>query len=151
MMTYKSFRLLDKLSIFLSSAWILVIVTLIAIRVNAINSHPDLILGFVFSILMMVMSLQNEEENQNIITNISLWVSEFSYTIYLTHLPFLIFILSLIIKNERWQPDTQHLGYTLIIFIITILYAKIVYFFTEKHTVKLRNYLKTILSISRKS
>ncbi|MEH1855523.1 MAG: acyltransferase [Nostoc sp.] len=130
---------------FLSLAWILVIVTLIAIRVNPINSHSDLILGFVFSILMLVMSLQNEEENQNIITSISLWVSDFSYTIYLTHLPFLILILSLIIKNERWQPDTQHLCYTLIVFIITIMYARVVYCFTEKHTIKLRNYLNIVL------
>lgn len=120
--------------------------TLVGIRTNVISSHGDLILGIVISLLILVISFQQEKENKNMITRISLWVSEFSYTIYLTHLPFLIFILSLVIKNERWQPDTQHLLYMLILLIITLLYARIVYLLTEKNTPQFRDYLKTALS-----
>ncbi|WP_392534649.1 acyltransferase family protein [Nostoc sp. C117] len=133
-------------SLFLALAYILVIITLITIRFNVINSHTDLILGIVFSLLILVMSFQQGEKNQNMITGISVWVAEFSYTIYLTHLPFLIFILSLVIKKERWQPDTQHFCYISAILIITLLYARIIYLLTEKNTPQLRDYLKNILS-----
>ncbi|MEH2096162.1 acyltransferase family protein [Nostoc sp.] len=133
-------------SYFLLSAYSLAIVTLIAIRINVINSHADLILGIVVSVLVLAMSLQQGKENLNIITRVSLWISEFSYTIYLTHVPFLIFILSFVIKNERWQPDTQHLFYILILLIITLFYARIVYLLTERYTPQLRDYLKIALS-----
>ncbi|MFN6460334.1 MAG: acyltransferase family protein [Nostoc sp. DedVER02] len=134
---------------FLLLAYSLVIMTLIAIRINVLNSHSDLILGIVVSILILVMSFQQEKGNKNVISIISLWISNFSYTIYLTHLPFLIFILSLIIKDERWQPDTQHFCYILILLLITLLYARIVYLLTEKNTPRIRNYLKIALSRTR--
>lgn len=128
-------------SLFLLLAWSLVIITLIAIRLNFINSYTDIILGLVFSLLMLVMSFQQGEEKGNIISSVLLWFSDFSYTIYLTHLPFLVFILSIVIKQSRWQPDTQHIFYGFGLVLITVFYARIVYFLTEKNTSVLRLYL----------
>ncbi|AFZ27946.1 putative acyltransferase [Cylindrospermum stagnale PCC 7417] len=128
-------------SLFLLLAWILVIITLIAIRLNIIDSYADIILGLVFSILMLVMSFHQGKVKENIISRFSLWFSDFSYTIYLTHLPFLVFILSIVIKQSRWQPDTLHIFYGVALVLITVIFARLVYFLTERNTSKLRSYL----------
>lgn len=128
-------------SLSLLLAWSLVIITLIAIRLNIIDSYADIILGLVFSFLMLVMSFHQGEVKENIISRISLWFSDFSYTIYLTHLPFLVFIVSIVIKQSRWQPDTLHIFYGFALVLITVTFARIVYFLTERNTFKLRSYL----------
>jgi peptidoglycan/LPS O-acetylase OafA/YrhL len=130
----------------LSAALTFAIITLVAIKQNLTDSNADIILALAFSILIVVLSWQHGFTNENnIINKLTLWFSEFSYTIYLTHIPFLVFVLSLVVKHERWQPDPKHLFYGFVVFIITIIYSRIIYFFTEKNTSKLRNYVQSVI------
>jgi peptidoglycan/LPS O-acetylase OafA/YrhL len=65
----------------------------------------------------------------------------FSYSLYLVHTPFLIFLRALLIKGERWPFDLEHLLYGALIFAAVLVYAWLVAELTEKHTNKVRKWL----------
>lgn len=69
------------------------------------------------------------------------FLAGFSYSLYLVHTPFLIFLRALLIKQERWPFDMEHLFYGAVIFVAVIAYAWLVAQLTEKHTAKVRKWL----------
>jgi peptidoglycan/LPS O-acetylase OafA/YrhL len=68
-------------------------------------------------------------------------LSAFSYTLYLTHYPLLVFLAAWFIERERWQPNTGSMFRGFAIFGVTMLYAYGVSRLTEAHTGKVRRWL----------
>lgn len=64
----------------------------------------------------------------------------FSYTLYLTHYPLLVFIAAWSIRGERWQPDPASIWKGVAIFGGTLLYAYGVSRLTEAHTGDVRRW-----------
>jgi peptidoglycan/LPS O-acetylase OafA/YrhL len=65
----------------------------------------------------------------------------FSYTLYLTHYPLLVFLAAWFIHRERWQPSTGSIFKGFAIVGATTLYAYGVSRLTEAHTDKVRRWL----------
>ncbi len=74
------------------------------------------------------------------------FMSSFSYTLYLTHLPLVVFIRASIGDTSRWQPTIQNLSLGVLLSFIAISWAYFVYRLTEIHTPTLRKYLLEIKS-----
>lgn len=95
----------------------------------------DIIVGIAASILIYALVQHNEPIDQNHIYPRTVHaLANFSYSLYLLHVPFLVFLTALLLKNERWQPDLLHSFYGVILFVVTIIYAYGISYFTEAKT-----------------
>jgi peptidoglycan/LPS O-acetylase OafA/YrhL len=70
-------------------------------------------------------------------------LSAVSYSVYLLHMPLLVFIASLLFTSnaDRWDPDFAHLAMAVPIAIVVFGYCLLVWFFTEHRTLALRKWL----------
>ena len=69
-------------------------------------------------------------------------VAGFSYTLYLVHLPLLVFLEAAVVWNSgtRWQPDATHAAIASGIALFAIAYAFLISRVTEAHTAKVAAY-----------
>jgi len=70
-------------------------------------------------------------------------LSAVSYSVYLLHMPLLVFIASLLFTSnaDRWAPDLTHLAMAVPIALVVFGYCLLVWFFTEHRTLALRKWL----------
>ena len=61
-------------------------------------------------------------------------VSAASYTVYIVHLPLLVFLRAWLVRGAPWQPDLRHAAAACAIFGLTVGYAFVVARFTEQRT-----------------
>lgn len=68
----------------------------------------------------------------------------FSYTLYLVHLPPLVFVHAWLYARGigRWQPDARHIAFAVGIAATTVLYAYVISFGTEMRTDAFRRWLE---------
>jgi peptidoglycan/LPS O-acetylase OafA/YrhL len=62
----------------------------------------------------------------------------FSYTLYVVHLPALVFISAWIVPYRRWQPDAVHVAIVAAIGICALGYAFAIAWLTEYRTDAIR-------------
>jgi peptidoglycan/LPS O-acetylase OafA/YrhL len=67
-----------------------------------------------------------------------------SYTIYLVHMPALVFLAAWL-HLPRAVPNWQSLPLRLALFAIVLLYAQVVYWLFERNTDKLRRWIKPLV------
>lgn len=72
--------------------------------------------------------------------NLSALLASFSYSLYLVHMPFLFFLRSCLIKDNRWPLDPLHVFYGLLLLALVLFYAWLVALCTENQTAKVRAY-----------
>ena len=69
-----------------------------------------------------------------------------SYTLYLFHFPFVLFLAGWLHPNELWQPKGWHMAISLGVCLLTMFYAALMYLCFEKQTDKMRGWLKLKLA-----
>lgn len=89
---------------------------------------------------ILIASLAQLSEVPKLIEKVAAFLSKISYTLYIVHLPFVVFISSQLTQN-RLSFTTTHLVYYLVIFIIAIVYAYGVYFVFERNTNRVKNFI----------
>jgi peptidoglycan/LPS O-acetylase OafA/YrhL len=72
----------------------------------------------------------------------------FSYTLYVLHFPFLLFLRAWLVPGQRWQPHGIHLLYGLGIGIIALTFCWLVARVTEHRTGEARRHLVKLLPLS---
>lgn len=97
----------------------------------------DFVLGCAVAILLYVTLHWAHKPLPHVYIRLSRAVAKSSYTLYLVHLPLLVFITAAII-HERWEPSLMHLLTGLFILVIIYSYAQAVYFCFEARTDFLR-------------
>ena len=122
------------------------IVVFIGYRAITIKSSPIYLLeqGFLgdFVLVVSIMLLINSAKYSDLSLKFFKFnraMADFSYTIYLVHVPILYFILTFFQKSNSF--DLYHIFIFLMIVIIIYIYAYIVAFFTERYTKKITQYL----------
>lgn len=73
------------------------------------------------------------------------WFADFSYSLYLCHLPLLVLIRGLVLeggKSARWQPTWGNLLAGLGLLIVAVAYAWLMAFFTERRTDQVRHFIE---------
>jgi peptidoglycan/LPS O-acetylase OafA/YrhL len=80
-------------------------------------------------------------KDKNIFSNISRELAGFSYTLYLIHLPILIFIRSWFgyLGIGKWQLTIGHILGGFVIIVLVIMFAYLISRVTEAKTAKIRN------------
>ena len=135
-------RKLKYLMLYLSG--IVFLATLGAVRVKLFSgseTFSDFILAIFFSIFLYAILQDRSPCHSELYKKIAHKIAGFSYTLYLVHLPILIFCNSLILKNQRWQPEPLQLTIGLGIFAFVIIYAYLISMVTEAQTEKVRSKL----------
>jgi len=72
-------------------------------------------------------------------------VAGFSYSLYVLHFPFLLFLGAWIAPLQRWQPDAAHLARGVLIGAATLSFAWLVSFFTENRTGIVRQLMRKVV------
>jgi peptidoglycan/LPS O-acetylase OafA/YrhL len=102
----------------------------------------DLLVGLAFSFFLFgVLQMDYLPRNPNY-ARIAHFLSGFSYSLYLLHFPFLLFLRGCIAPTTRWQPDLEHLVYGSLIGILVLGYSWFVAFFTENRTHVVRKWMR---------
>ncbi len=78
-------------------------------------------------------------------------MASFSFSLYLMHLPLIVFIVSILSVNQNWglkmQPTLLSFTIFIVISLIIYLYSFAIAMLTEYNTHSLRNTLNNILAI----
>jgi peptidoglycan/LPS O-acetylase OafA/YrhL len=101
----------------------------------------DYILGFVVTALIHVVLSCARTPMPRVYDQTAKFLSRSSYTLYLVHVPFLV-LLAAWVGQTRWIPTPLHVSFGVAIFAVVFLYAQLVWFFFEKRTDSVRNWLK---------
>jgi peptidoglycan/LPS O-acetylase OafA/YrhL len=133
----------------LTAALLVLAATLALVRVDAFPGGlaADTALGLVFSALVWVV-LQGgtaaapagvEPERRSLVGRFA----DFSFTLYLVHMPVVIFIAAALTRNgtARWQPSAAHLAMLVPLTAVILAYAWLVARFTEARTARARRWI----------
>ena len=150
LMGYVCFLVVNKPSLFqrcgsnwfLAGSWLLFICCVVVARMQLIAQLlADFMAGSSFALLML--ALIKRPVNHVIFVQISAFISQISYTLYLTHFPFIAFLSCWLLSNHQrdftGETLTLYLGYLF----LTMVYGYVVYWLFEKNTGQFRQFLFT--------
>ncbi|HEX8393772.1 MAG TPA: acyltransferase family protein [Longimicrobium sp.] len=123
---------------------------LVAVRVDAFSSAllSDSALGVCFAALVwtLVQSGSTREAGARppAYARAGSTVAAFSFTLYLAHMPLVIFLAAVLTRNgaARWQPDTLHLALLVPLTLLVLAYAWALAQVTEARTVQVRHWVE---------
>lgn len=122
--------------------------TILVILLTVGKLHPlpqpagDMMVGFVCAVLVHLfanMPSNGTREGRSRFGKLAHLAASFSYTLYLAHLPVLVFFCAWLAR--RWQPDFIHSLYGLVIAACVLAYAFTLSRFTEARTEQVRRAL----------
>jgi len=102
----------------------------------------DYILGLATFVFVWLLLGSRSEAPANRGVQISRTVARFSYSLYLLHVPFLIFLKAMVGGESRWQPDARHVLFGLVILSLTMAYAFTIASATEFRTDQVRGWVE---------
>jgi peptidoglycan/LPS O-acetylase OafA/YrhL len=105
----------------------------------------DLSVGFAFTLFLFGILQMDGRSPQRYYAKTARVFAEFSYSLYVLHFPFLLFLRAWIAPSQRWQPNGAHLLYGTAIGAIVISFAWMVSLFTENRTRIARNWLRGLI------
>jgi peptidoglycan/LPS O-acetylase OafA/YrhL len=105
----------------------------------------DLALGVACTLLLWALLQARQEAPPTLYRKTSHFLASMSYTLYLCHLPLLLFLVSMIHADRRWQPDRA--GLPLLAAVAVFLYSVLLYFCFERNTGVLRGFLSKLLDL----
>jgi peptidoglycan/LPS O-acetylase OafA/YrhL len=106
----------------------------------------DLAVGVAFGLLLFSVVQMDSASPPGLYARVGHLVAGFSYSLYVLHFPLLLFLRAWITPLNRWQPDTAHLVYGLILGVAVLAFAWVVALFTEKRTYVVRNWMRNAIT-----
>jgi peptidoglycan/LPS O-acetylase OafA/YrhL len=145
----KNSKTLHQLAIVGSS--LVLIASLLMTRIQLIQNDftPDLLVGIASSLLIYSLLNDTSIYTKSAYSEITGFLSKISYSLYVTHLPILLFIKAIAIAKMRWQPDLIHILFGIFILVATFAYAFIIYSWTEAKTDIVRSNILNYLKITK--
>lgn len=124
-----------------SAAWLFMLISLLIARFDFVNmTISDFLVGIASTVLIYVLLHDvSSSYKEEIYKKFACKVSDFSYTLYLVHLPIVAFIRACFIRDVRWQPDAVHLILMAAICAFVLAYAYVIAQLTEAKTGQFRN------------
>ena len=127
---------LSKNPLYLPLTGLTFLVSLLISRQHRVDGVAmDFVIGIAFSAFLYGLLNRECEVVQPVYKKSAQFLSEMSYTLYLVHVPFLVFLNAMIIgRGMLWQPTSVHLTISLVIGLSVFGYAYLVYRLTEAKT-----------------
>jgi peptidoglycan/LPS O-acetylase OafA/YrhL len=119
------------------------------------HTIPGLLSDYLFGIatfvfLWVILSATNRADPDTLFARASRSLARSSYTLYVVHVPFVLFLTAIFLGEQRWTPNAQHLLKGLAILAVTMLYAYLVASLTEFHTDSIRRWIESKLGLAKK-
>lgn len=105
----------------------------------------DFAIGVAFSLFLFAVLQIQTGTGSNWYPRIAHSLAGFSYSLYVLHYPFLLFLRSWFVPPQKWQPDPIHLLYFVLVGGAALTFAFLVSTLTENRTQVLRNWLKGVV------
>jgi peptidoglycan/LPS O-acetylase OafA/YrhL len=123
--------------------------SLVLARINYFTNGllSDYCVGTSFAILVYVILHQGRGSRNRWYSFCATHLAGMSYTLYLAHLPLLVFLAALFNLSGRWQPDVVYLAILGGICIVVFLYSFVLSQLTEANTVQIRRIIRLMLSL----
>ena len=124
--------------------------SLTAVRLGKLSAQSsDVAVGLAFAAFLYgVLQLDFEVVTDGIYLRGAHLFAGFSYSLYVLHFPFLLFLRAWLTPGKRWQPDARHILYGAAIGAIVLLFSWLVAMATEFKTREARESVRKLLQIS---
>jgi peptidoglycan/LPS O-acetylase OafA/YrhL len=121
---------------------------LAAVRIGRLTDpESDLIVGLTFTLFLFFVLQVGWGAANVAYGKLSRFFAGFSYSLYVLHFPFLLFLRARITPGSRWAPDARHLFYAFFIGAAALSYAWFVSVFTESKTPVVRKWIASAIGI----
>jgi len=131
---------------FIALAFGIFLASLIYSKLDSLNKiwiDADFVVALGFSILCLFLSNKNKAQYSfnKLIQNLSVNLSNISYSIYLSHFPFVVLIIAFGFKLDRITPNATGVVIYSVWLIALICVGSIFWYLFERHTYTLKNIL----------
>jgi len=112
-------------------------------RVCSMRSEigADLIASIAFATWILILAHASARPPSAIYAKYARGLAGFSYTLYLVHFPFILFLRTGLLHGHPWQPSARHLMFGLLVSVAVIAYAYAVASITEAKTAAVRAFI----------
>jgi peptidoglycan/LPS O-acetylase OafA/YrhL len=127
-------------------SWLALSACLIAARTGkSAMLGSDLAVGIGFALFLFGVLQMNFGAGGAVYARIAHALAGFSYSLYVLHLPLLLFLRAWMVPLQRSQPDAAHLASGVAIGVATLGFAWLVSLFTENKTRAVRNWMRNAI------
>jgi peptidoglycan/LPS O-acetylase OafA/YrhL len=119
----------------------LFLLTSVSVRKHAILPPyaADLVLGAIFTVVLYGCLHERHEIRDGLYTSAAGTLSQMSYTLYLVHLPALVFCSALLMHTwHPWPKDLSHFAALTVVLLLVFAYAFANYLLFERNTDRVR-------------
>jgi peptidoglycan/LPS O-acetylase OafA/YrhL len=102
-----------------------------------------------FAVFLYALLHDRAPSRQGSYARVASVFADCSYTLYVVHIPLLVFLRALLISNKPWNADPFHLGVAGIISVIAFGYTFLLSRLTEARTDSIRRRVMNALGLAR--
>lgn len=109
----------------------------------------DYALAFITFLFLWILLSATKPAQPSRLSVMSFNLAQFSYTLYIVHMPFLLFLTAFFLGDQRWQPNFENSTKAGIIFALAICYAYGIAALTELKTDDVRRWIEARLAVNK--
>jgi len=106
----------------------------------------DLAVGFAFAVFLFAALQSTRNEHSQRYSAIAHEFAGFSYSLYVLHFPFLLFLRARFVPKDRWQPTPAHLLQAVLAGAVCLVFAWLISLVTERRTAEARKWVKHLFA-----
>jgi peptidoglycan/LPS O-acetylase OafA/YrhL len=99
----------------------------------------DYVVGITFAIGLYVLLLDRRPSREGLYVRLARGSSNISYTLYVVHMPFLIFLRAVLNNGRSWSPGLGTSIASALLFVAALAYASVAWYFFEARTSTIRD------------
>lgn len=99
----------------------------------------DYVTGASFALLLYQMLDNRAPSTRGRYADFSRTIAGFSYTLYVVHMPLLVFVRAAVLPDQPWYPDVGHMAAAAVLTLIALIYALLIARVSEARTDSFRD------------
>jgi peptidoglycan/LPS O-acetylase OafA/YrhL len=107
----------------------------------------DFVIALSFAVVLYVMLHNQSPGGRGAYPHLARFLAGCSYTLYVVHMPLLVFLRATLVEDVPWSPDPIHILIATVIAIGCVLFAHVVARFTEARTDYVREKVLSALAL----
>jgi peptidoglycan/LPS O-acetylase OafA/YrhL len=122
----------------MAAAAVVLIVALLKFKPGS-TEYSDFFVGIASAVLIFALLRIRARSTSGLYSRAARGLAGFSYTLYVVHLPALVFVSAWLVPQRRWQPDPVHVAIVVALGICALAYAFMIAHLTEYRTDAVRS------------
>lgn len=106
-------------------------------------SHSIIFIDYInattFAILLYYILHNHSPGDRGTYAKVSKWLANFSYTLYVVHIPVLVFLRAALVPDTPWLPTPSYVAFGIAVALGCVVYAYMISRFTEANTELVRD------------